>query len=226
MSDTWATDTPVDTGFGEFTAAVNPEAPPIAPVPPPPIGLTVEGLDALKAMVSLPREFGPVQMVALARDLAINVNSVGTILTNHKLTNAQYEFLRDHNEFFQNALMQQATEWQGVKSTADRLKIEAQAALEEQMPVLASRMGSRGEKLIDTVEAAKFFAKVAGVDGDAQGARRGGEGFTITIDLGSDQRLTIGPDGGASSGAAAPAVKEIQGVAQRLGDRAPVRNGP
>lgn len=225
MSDTWATDTPVDTGFGEFTAAVNPEAPPIAPVPAP-IGLTPEGLDALRGMIALPKEFGPVQMVALARDLAINLNSIGTILINHKLTNAQYEFLRDHNEFFQNALKQQATEWQGVKSTADRLKIEAQAALEEQMPVIASRMGSRGEKLIDTVEAAKFFAKVAGVDGDAQGARRGGEGFTITIDLGSDQRLTIGPQAGVAQGAVPPASKEIQGVAERLGDRTPIRSEP
>lgn len=183
----------VETGFEDLdvTAAVTVVEAPKVEAP----GLTEAGLDALKALVSLPRGFGPPQMVALARDLAINILPLGTILTNHKLSNAQYEFLSAHNEFFKHALQQLASEWQGIRSTTERLRHEALAALEEQLPSIAGRMGKQSEKLIDAVEAAKLFARIANVDGGTAGRDAGGERFTISIDLGADTRLVLGNAG-------------------------------
>jgi hypothetical protein len=134
----------------------------------------------------------------------MDVHTVDNVLHKHGLTNAQYEFLATHNNFFKKALLQQVAEWQRLDSTQARLKAEAAAALEEQLPVLASRMGSRSEKLSDAVEAAKLFAKIAGVDTTAGGTNSAGERFTINIDLGADERLTVrsGKDQVSGEGAA------------------------
>ena len=180
-------------------------------------GLTEEGLDALKAMVALPNEFGPPQMVALARDLAKNIHPLGTILNNHKLTNAQYEFLSEHNEFFKHALQQLSSEWQGITSTAERLKHEVLAALEEQLPTIASRMGMRSEKLIDAVEAAKLFAKIGDVDGTSRGNGPSGERFTISIDLGADTRIIVGNGDDKNQGAQPAGKGAIQANAEGQG---------
>ena len=206
----------VETGLleaaAEITAAVNDE----------PVGLTKDGIDALKAMVALPADFGPPQMVALARDVGMNIYPLGTVLSNHRLTNAQYEFLQTYNEFFRNSVIQQANEWQGLKSTQDRLRAEAAAALEEKLPILASRMGNQGEKLADAVEAAKLFAKIAGVDGDAPGVRRGGEGFTITIDLGADTRVVVGTAPAPASSADADHQRPLRTVGEGQGQQSPL----
>ncbi len=228
------TDQPIDTGFAELTVTVSEPAaePEVAPEK----GLTPQGLNALKAMVAMPKEFGTPQMAALARDIAMNIYPIETILQNHRLTNAQYDFLSEHNEFFKNSVAQQANEWQGVKNTQDRLRAQAAAALEEQLPVIASRMGQKSEKLADAVEAAKLFAKIAAVDTDTGGARRGGEGFTISIDLGADTRITVGYEGAptapaeqgrgvspGSNGEGAREVRSLQAVPQGQGDNGALR---
>jgi hypothetical protein len=170
----------VETGFDLITATVNP-----------PPGLTTEAIEALKALVALPADKAtPHFLMAVARELAMDVHTVDNVLHKHGLTNAQYDFLSKHNTFFKQALLQQISEWQRLDSTQARLKAEAAAALEEQLPVLASRMGSRSEKLSDAVEAAKLFAKIAGVDSAPGGANTTGERFTINIDLGAGDKIT------------------------------------
>jgi hypothetical protein len=182
----------VETGFDLITATVNP-------------GLTPEGIEALKSLVALPADKAtPHFLMAVARELAMDVHTVDNVIAKHGLTHAQYDFLAKHNAFFKQALLQQISEWQRLDSTQARLKAEAAAALEEQLPVLASRMGSRSEKLSDAVEAAKLFAKIAGVDSAPGGTAAAGERFTINIDLGADERLTVrsGQDQVSGEGAA------------------------
>lgn len=171
----------VETGFDLITATVNPDP-----------GLTPEGIEALKALVALPADkSSPQFLMAVARDLAMDVHTADAVIAKHGLSHAQYDFLSKHNAFFKQALLQQVSEWQRLDSTQARLKAESAAALEEQLPVIASRMGSRAEKLSDVVEAAKLFAKIAGVDSTPTGAGSTGERFTINIDLGADERLTV-----------------------------------
>lgn len=185
-------------------------------------GLTKDGLDALKAMVALPREFGPPQMVALARDLAKNIHPLAVILSNHKLSNVQYEFLAEHNEFFKRTLEALSAEWQGIKSTAERLKHEALAALEEQLPSIAGRMGRQSEKLIDAVEAAKLFAKIADVDGSSGARVSSGERFSISIDLGADTRIVVGHEVDAGSSNEAAHSGALRADGRRQEDNAPL----
>lgn len=223
----------VDTGFGDPAAVYIPggeeeSAPARPPItvavnPPEPVGLTREGREAAKALIPLPKDFGTVQITALARDLAMDLLTVDVILKKHGLSNAQYEFLCEYNDYFKSTIAQQAKEWQSIGSTQDRLRAQAAAALEEQFPTLASRMGKQSEKFADAVEAAKLFAKVAGVDGTPSGHGAAGERFTINIDLGADTRLVIGAGADPQAGAG-PA--QLGGVRQDGGGQGARREVP
>lgn len=193
MSDDGFIHDPIETGFDRvITATVNPE----------PEKLTPEGREAMKALVPFKQEQGsPAFLATLAREIAMDIETVDAILKKHGLSNAQYEYLSNHHEYYKKTLLQQVHEWQSLGSTQARLKAQAAAALEAQLPTLGSRMGQASEKLADAVEAAKLFAKIAGVDTDTGGPRGGGEGFTITIDLGADERLTLRSGQAAGAGA-------------------------
>lgn len=213
MSDDGFIHEPVETGFDRvITATVNE-----------PEQLTAEGREAMKALVPFKKEHAsPSFLAAVARDIAMDIETLDAILIKHGLTNAQYEYLSNHHDYFKKTLLQQVHEWQSLGSTQARLKAQAAAALEAQLPTLGMRMGQASEKLADAVEAAKLFAKIAGVDTDAGGPRSGGEGFTITIDLGADERLTLrsgqAPGEGAKTvgSVSAPANAGGGGPAQTL----------
>lgn len=208
----------VETGIVEASAEV------ITAMVNPATGLTPQGLEAVKALARLPDDLTPTRLMQLARDLAIDIQTVPNILAKHGITQAQFEYLSIYNEFFKNALASQATEWQGVKGTADRLAAQAAAALEEQMPTLASRMGSKAEKLVDAVEAAKLFATIARVDGKSGDGRRNGEGFTITIDLGADTRVVVGTAPAADTSAVTAHAAALPEHAQGMRDAPPLRD--
>ena len=199
MSDPFEfTDEPIETGL--VTATVNPSASE---------ELTPEAIQAAKALVALP-DISPVTLAQLARDIAQDIGLLPAILQKHKLTQAQYEFLEKHNAFFRGILANEIKNWQSIRSTEVRLRLQAQAALEQQMPGLATRMGSTAEKLGDAVEAAKLFARIAGVDAAPTGPATTGERYQITIDLGADASVVIGATSGAPQNARTPE----QGAAQ------------
>lgn len=184
---------------GVVTATVTNETPP-------PPGLTEEGKQALKALVRMP-ELSPAALAKLARDFAMDIKERHVILADYKLTEAQYEFLETHNDFYRQALRAAAIEWHSPLSTAERIKVEAAAILEDSLVGLGARMQSKTEGLPGVIEAAKLFAKVAGVGEREAGAGAPGERFVINIDLGGDHKITvassspaqaaIGPAGGS-----------------------------
>lgn len=159
-------DEPVETGI---TAAVTPAV--------------------ARVMLHLP-DLSPVDLARLARDIAYDYHDLGAILLKHKLSQAQYDYLLEHNEFFKNTLQDLVKEFHAIGSTQDRIKLHAAAALEELLPQIASRMASRTEDLKDVIEGAKIVAKIAGVDQPDRAPPQMGEKFQIIIDLGAD-RVTI-----------------------------------
>ena len=153
--------------------------------------LTPDGVQAAKALLSLPALTA--QMLArLARELAMDIRPQLDILKDYGLNRVQYDFLREHNEFFKAALYASVIEWNSAMSTPERIKAQAAAALEDKLPDLAIRMGNKSEGLPGVVEAAKLFAKIAGVGERDMGNVATGERFTITINLGADERLVVG----------------------------------
>lgn len=153
-------------------------------------GLTPEGVQAAKALVQLP-PLTPVDLAKLARDIAMDLKEHGVTLKAYGLNEPQYDFLEANNEFYKSALHAACIEWQGPLSTQERIKVESAAILEDSLPGLGARMQNKAEGLPGVIEAAKLFAKIAGVGEREAGAGNSGERFTINIDLGGDQKLVV-----------------------------------
>lgn len=132
-----------------------------------------------------------VQLAQLAREIAQDLVDLPTILGKHNITQDQYDFLQEHNAYFKSILASEVQAWQSIKSTEARIRLQAQAVVEEQMPALAARIGGK-EKLSESVEAFKAISRIAGVDTPASGPVASGERYTINIDLGADTRIVIG----------------------------------
>lgn len=193
---------PTETGIleaAEFAAPV-PEASPR------------EKLDALKNLVQLPSDLNVVKLTALARDIAQDLRPVADILITHGLTQQQYEYLEQSNDLYRRILADQAELWQGIKGTRERVRAQAAAALEAQLPHIAARMGNAAEKLSEVVEAGKLLAKIADVDAPSGGSTAGGERYSITIDLGADTRVVVGVAGNPVPGADEAQLKTVSPV--------------
>jgi len=190
----------VDTGFDavfagekweEVTATVTNE---IETLPekqePAPVTLTEDGKQAMKSLVRLP-DIPYSTLAQLARDIAMDIKEHHVVLTAHNLTQAQYDYLEAHNEFYIAALKAACIEWHAPLSTQERIKLEAAAILEDSLPGLGSRLQNTREQLPGVVEAAKLFAKIAGVGERDAGPSTPGERFVINIDLGAGQKTVI-----------------------------------
>lgn len=161
-------------------------------------GLSSDGKQALKSLLQLPA-LGYAELARLARDVAMDIKERHVVLADHKLTEAQYDYLEKYNEFYLAALKAACVEWHAPLSTQERIKIEAAAILEDSLPGLGARLQNRSEGLPGVVEAAKLFAKIASVGEREAGAAAPGERFTINIDLGGDTRVSVSAQGQASA---------------------------
>ncbi len=198
----------IDTGFGAVLAgevythpdlpseSVQP-APDANPPPEPDItaavtepGLTPAGVQAAKTLVNLPTLDWPA-LSKLAREIAMDIKERHAVLAAFTLTETQYEFLEANNEFYKAALASACKEWHAPLTTQERLKVEAAAILEDSLPGLGARMQNKAEGLPGVIEAAKLFAKVAGVGERESGNATPGERFTINIDLGGDNKFAV-----------------------------------
>lgn len=179
-------ETIADTGFDDLlpdpslTAAVS---------PPVPVGLTEEGIEAAKIVLKLP-DLTQQELAKLARELAMNIREVHQILPDYHLTHPQFEFLKEYNQFFKQALKTMTLEWNSALTTPERIKIEAAAIMEESLLVLAGRMQNKAEGLPGVVEAGKLIAKIAGLGEREERAGPIGERFAITINLGGGAAIT------------------------------------
>lgn len=183
-------------------------------------------IQATKALVHLPPGLDYPALARLARDMAMDIKERHVILRDHNLTQVQYDFLEAHNEFFKNALSAASIEWHAPLSTAERIKVEAAAILEDSLPGLGARMQNKSEGLPGVIEAAKLFAKVAGV-GEREGSSAGtGERFTINIDLGGDAKVTVSTGGDAAADPARDSARAIREDAQIASGLPPLRSGP
>jgi hypothetical protein len=131
-------------------------------------------------------------MSRLAREVAMDIKDRSTILNDFKLTQAQYDFLEANNEFYRGALAAACRDWHAPLTTTERVKVEAAAILEDSLLGLGARMQNKGEGLPGVIEAAKLFAKIAGVGEQERSGLPAGERFVINIDLGADQKISVG----------------------------------
>lgn len=191
--------TPASAGAGpsqEITATVT------AP------GLSPAGVQAAKSLIQLP-DMNPSALAKLARDFAMDIKERHVILKEHGLSETQYDFIEANNDFYKAALHAACIEWHAPLSTQERIKVEAAAILEDSLIGLGVRMQNKSEGLPGVIEAAKLFAKVAGVGERDVGGAAPGERFVINIDLGGDQKLVV-------KSSPAPAASSVSGELRQI----------
>lgn len=136
------------------------------------------------------------KLAKLARELALNIREPSKVLRDYGLTNGEFHEI-EQNEFFRRTFEAMVIEWNSVHSTADRVRLYSAAAIEEALPVLGDRMRNREEPLAACVDVGKFLARNAGL-GDPDVEKKESERFTITINLGADEKIkfdkSIKPD--------------------------------
>jgi hypothetical protein len=137
----------------------------------------------------LPDGFSVPQVVALARDLAMDMYERPALLKKHNVTDAQFATL-EQIPYFQNVVKQMAEEWNAPKSAQQRLAIGAAVGLEEVLPDVIARAKVKNEPLQGVAQLVKVLADIAGANQSAgRQAAPAREQFKITINLGADQEV-------------------------------------
>lgn len=215
----------IDTGFDAVLAGEVYVAPVTAAVSETP-ATAQQVADATKALVQLPDKLDAVTLAKLAREIAMDIKETAVVLKEFGLNQTQYDYLAEHNAFFKNALEAACIEWHSPLSTKERVAVAAAAILEDSLPTLGARMQNRGEGLPGVTEAAKLFAKLAGVGERENSGAPSGERFVINIDLGGGKTVAL-EAGPPPSSADNPFVRgAVPQAALPSGEPLPVQSQP
>lgn len=120
----------------------------------------------------------------------MNIRPLDEILGTHNLTAEQFEDIQRLPRF-QNYVESEAVAWNGSLNTHERVKLKAAAMIEEWLPELNLRLHDRAENLNHKIEAGKLARDLAGFVRGNLGVESAGEKFSVTINLGNDNKLTF-----------------------------------
>lgn len=140
----------------------------------------------------LPPAFALQDAIAVARDLATNMSSLDTVLKRHNLTEEQFKTLQN-NAWFNKVYTKLAEEWGKIEKTQDRIKFQSLIGVEITLPSLIAGIANEKEALTSRVEAAKFAAKLGGVDAVDRNTPQS-EKFVININVGGSNPVRIEKD--------------------------------
>lgn len=129
-------------------------------------------------------------LVKLAREIAINHFPIETILERYQITPETWEDVQK-NPRFQQLLEHEIKEWHGALNTHERTKLKAAAMVEEYLPEANQRIHDSRENLNSKVELVKLLTRIAGMGESRIEGGPAGEKFSVTINLGADQKLTF-----------------------------------
>lgn len=175
-------DEDVETGFGSPIGGHEPR--PASDTP------NVAVVGSIPTPPAIGKNLTSAQIASLARQLAQNIRPPSDVLKDFGLTEDDYETKVKPNPLFAQALTGLIQEWNDAGNSPKRLRLQAQAILEDTMPAIGARISDRKEDLEGAVKAFQAVSKIAGME-EAKGAPiSGGERFTITINLGGEQPLT------------------------------------
>ena len=130
-------------------------------------------------------DLDPNRIAVVAREMAMNIRPVETILASAGISQAQFEMFILPSAFYKRAYETFVLEWESALSTNKRIALGAAAILEDSLPKLNARMINDINPLSSVTETAKLFAKLAGA-GETKEAVQG-ERFTITINMGGEK---------------------------------------
>jgi len=129
------------------------------------------------------------EYLKLAREIAVDLYDIETILKRNKIDRNQFDRI-NRDPRFQRLLDSEITAWNSAGNTLERTKMKAGALIEEFLPEANARIHDTKETLAAKNELVKTLTRIAGMGLERANIEgMGGERFTVTINLGADQKL-------------------------------------
>lgn len=129
----------------------------------------------------------------LAREIALNIQPLETILKMHEINSNQWQTIQNSPRF-QALLRSQIEAWESAENTHERVKLKAASMVEEFLPELYGKLHDPHESLNAKLEGAKLARDLAGMGRNSVDTAGVGEKFTVTINLGAQQSFKIEKD--------------------------------
>jgi hypothetical protein len=128
-------------------------------------------------------------LIKLAREIAFDHHDIETILKTYQIDLETWDEIKG-NASFRKLLEAEIVAWQSATNTNERTSLKAAALVEEWLPEANSILHDRNAPLSGKVELGKLLARIAGMGLTGAGVEGGGaEKFSITINLGNDDKL-------------------------------------
>lgn len=128
--------------------------------------------------------------VQLAREIAMDIHPLHEILKNHGVSDSDWQIISETAQF-NSYLRTYIQEWNSATSTEHRVKLKALSFVEEALPEMFAQCHKPNEPLPGKVKAFEVVSKIAGLGAAAAAATAAGEKFSITINMGADEKLVI-----------------------------------
>lgn len=135
-----------------------------------------------------------VTMLRLAREVVKDIHDLDTILANFHLDYDTWRSLTE-NPAFVELIRSEKAAWSSASNTEERAKLKALSFFEEALPEFYERAHDSREPLAAKVKLLEVIARTAGIY--TERASTGGPidgGIKVTINLGSDNKLTFEKD--------------------------------
>lgn len=133
-------------------------------------------------------------MIKVARDLAIGIYDLPTILKNNSVNVNDFDVWK-LNPRFLDLLRSEREAWGAAGNTADRTKLKAAVIMEEFMVEAYAGLHDRKIALNHRVELGKLVARIAGMGETRALNGAGGAAFSLNINIGPGVApITIRPE--------------------------------
>lgn len=149
--------------------------------------------------LTLPPDYAPtlpeaarreINIVKLAREIAMDLRELPQILEHHCITRADFERLK-RNPYFIKVLQGETEAWQSATNTGERVKLKAAAMAEEWLPELYKRIINPKEDLLKVVKGGELVVKMAGLNAEDGKNGNASDKVVITINMGADNKLQV-----------------------------------
>ncbi len=129
-------------------------------------------------------------IVKLAREIAMDLRPLDTILEMHQVSRDDFEKLKV-NPYFVRVLTSEKEVWEAASNTRQRVELKSAAIVEEFLPELYRRMVNPKEDLLKVVKGLEHVSKLANMGQSKEGAVDLTDKVVITINMGADARLSV-----------------------------------
>jgi len=137
--------------------------------------------------------YNDLKLLRLAREIAMDMRELDDILKSHNVSRREWQKISTAPKFL-DYLRKSTEEWQSATNTAERVRIKSLAFVEEALPEFFARAHDNRENLAAKTEVLKTVSRFAGIGVTGTDAGVTGERFSVTINLGDDQKVKIERD--------------------------------